>query len=146
MEKAEVLPRGIKWHFIGGLQSSMPFSFPSLPLTFLLSSPPLSLSLWVLDMRSRSRVVSCHIQVGCKVWCFVCSMMSKWWRERASEVLLHVYISELIPWLHSYHRSLCSGYVGSGLCSHQSLLRNKNRVIMLAKFCCMSSGTDRTGG
>lgn len=23
MEKAEILPRSIKWHFIGGLQSSM---------------------------------------------------------------------------------------------------------------------------
>lgn len=27
MEKAEILPRSIKWHFIGGLQSSM-FDFP----------------------------------------------------------------------------------------------------------------------
>lgn len=41
MEKAEVLPKDIKWHFIGGLQSSTSFScFPSeLPalFSFLLS-------------------------------------------------------------------------------------------------------------
>jgi hypothetical protein len=36
-------------------------------------------------------------------------MMSKCWRERASEFLLHVYISELISWLHFYYRSLYSG-------------------------------------
>jgi hypothetical protein len=45
MEKAEVLPRAIKWHFIGGLQSSMPLFFTSLPFppTFPLSPFPLLL-------------------------------------------------------------------------------------------------------
>jgi hypothetical protein len=38
MEKAERLPRGIKWHFIGGLQSSM---------------SPISLSLLLLLLCSR---------------------------------------------------------------------------------------------
>jgi uncharacterized pyridoxal phosphate-containing UPF0001 family protein len=33
MEKAEILPRDIQWHFIGGLQSSMCFSFLSLSPT-----------------------------------------------------------------------------------------------------------------
>lgn len=32
MEKAELLPKTIKWHFIGGLQTSMSSYFASIPL------------------------------------------------------------------------------------------------------------------
>lgn len=53
MEKAEVLPREIKWHFIGGLQSSR----FSLFLSFL-ACPVLLLSFiscWYLNPRARVR-------------------------------------------------------------------------------------------